>query len=34
VGFAFEANAMPQLQVEQSPDAIVIVPMLGAVLIE
>ncbi len=32
--FAFETNAMPQLKIEQSPDAIVVVAMLRAMLVE
>src|ERR1700691_2680995 len=32
--FAFEANAMPQLKVEQPPDAVIVVAMPCPVLVE
>src|SRR5208282_683085 len=34
VRFAFETNAMPQFKIEQSPDAIVVVTVLRAMLVE
>src|SRR5260370_8910460 len=34
VRFAFETNAMPQLKIEQPPDAIVVVAMLRAMFVE
>jgi len=34
VRFSFEAHAMPDLKIEQAPDAVIVVTMLGAMLIE
>src|SRR6202790_2850813 len=34
VRFAFQTNAMPQLKIEQSPDAIVVVATLRAMFVE